>query len=99
MKATVSGKANERWARRSSANSGLCWTLTNSSAVLLATDGPALPGGGAASVVTGGSPCDAGAVGTTDKNNLRVGDGDADPPVNGTDGVSGRFNTRCFFGN
>ncbi|UXX92826.1 hypothetical protein N7U49_11985 [Streptomyces sp. AD2-2] len=33
MKATVSGKAKERWARRSSANSALSWTCSNSSVV------------------------------------------------------------------
>lgn len=46
MNATVSGKANERWERRSSPNSALAWT---------SADGrpPAVVMGEGASVVTG----------------------------------------------
>ena len=71
MKATVSGKANERWARRSSANSALCWTSVNSSVVGSVV--PVVEGGGA-SVATV-SPRGAGAVATVDGGEPVLADG------------------------
>lgn len=63
----VSGKANERYERRSSPNSWLACSATNASVVGWAGPVSVLPSGGGASVATE-SPRDAGAVvvGTVD---------------------------------
>src|SRR5882757_6414820 len=72
MKPMVSGKAKERWERRSSPNSALCCISTNFS--VDGSSGSVFEGGGA-SVATE-SPRVAGAVATVDGGEPGLADGD-----------------------